>query len=171
MANKTAKGTTLQNALSASLNAETSAVQNRFNNRFARVETLQNTEPDGAEHSAADRAPQKEAREARESEKDKAVHAASVSSPSSQEEVTTQESRVPEQSLVIRDSFTMPEADYAVIARTRQRCLNLRCSVTKAEVLRAGLAALDRLDDAQLLDLFETLPKVKTGRPAPARTA
>lgn len=66
---------------------------------------------------------------------------------------------------VIRDSFTMPASDYDRIAQLRQRCLRRQVSATKAEVLRAALAALSALSDEELLQVVASLPKVKTGRP------
>ena len=66
---------------------------------------------------------------------------------------------------VVRDSFTMPADDYALIDRLRQRCLGAGVSVNKSEVLRAGLSALTRLSDEELRAMVEQLEKVKTGRP------
>ena len=67
--------------------------------------------------------------------------------------------------LVVRDSFTMPEADYTLIAQTRQRSLKQGVAVTKAEVLRAGLKILSNLKDDELVNVITSLEKVKTGRP------
>ncbi len=67
---------------------------------------------------------------------------------------------------VIRDSFTMPSSDYGLISKIKKRCLKGEVSVTKSEVLRAGLAALDAMSDKDLAKVIERLPKVKTGRPA-----
>ena len=65
---------------------------------------------------------------------------------------------------VTRDSFTMPSSDYDLISTTRERCLKAGMSVTKSEVLRAGLHALQQLTETEIRDLFGTLEKVKTGR-------
>lgn len=67
---------------------------------------------------------------------------------------------------VKRDSFTMPFGDYELIAALQRRCLQAAVSPTKSEILRAGIAALAAMDDAQLAALVESLPKVKTGRPS-----
>ncbi len=67
---------------------------------------------------------------------------------------------------VIRDSFTLPSIDYQLIAALRTRCLNSAISATKSEVIRAGLHALERMQDEELLKVIENLPKVKTGRPS-----
>jgi hypothetical protein len=66
---------------------------------------------------------------------------------------------------VIRDSFTMPVPDYDLIAKIKRRCLKGQASVTKSEVLRAGLLALDAMSDRELLKTVGALTKVKTGRP------
>ena len=66
---------------------------------------------------------------------------------------------------VVRDSFTMPQADYEKIAQLKKRCLKSSVSVKKSELLRAGLHLLERLADADLLGEISRLESVKTGRP------
>ena len=66
---------------------------------------------------------------------------------------------------VIRDSFTTPSRDYAKIAQLRAKCLKAGLSVTKSEILRAGLHALERLPLEDLRAVVASLEKVKTGRP------
>jgi len=70
-----------------------------------------------------------------------------------------------EKQKVIRDSFTLPASDYELINNIKQRCLNSAINVTKSEVIRAGLHALQEMPDAQLSEMMESLEKVKTGRP------
>lgn len=70
---------------------------------------------------------------------------------------------------VIRDSFTIPNDDYELISETRQRCLQSAVNVTKSEVIRAGLHALQRLNDEELVQVFAELEKIKTGRPSKAQ--
>lgn len=67
---------------------------------------------------------------------------------------------------LIRDSYAMPEAEYAQIAQLKQRLLGLGESVKKSELLRAGLAQLATLDDAALLAAMASVERIKTGRPA-----
>jgi len=67
---------------------------------------------------------------------------------------------------VIRDSFTMPVTDYESIDRIRRRAMKGGVGTNKSEILRAGLAVLDKMPDKELLRVFEKLPKVKPGRPA-----
>jgi hypothetical protein len=66
---------------------------------------------------------------------------------------------------VIRDSFTMPQSDYAKIAELKQLCLKSGIPVKKSELLRAGLHALGKLTAAQLKTAMNGLDKIKTGRP------
>lgn len=66
---------------------------------------------------------------------------------------------------VIRDSFSMPEDDYSLIAAMRSRALKSELAVTKAEVIRAGLQVLNALSDLELSKALRALEKVKTGRP------
>jgi hypothetical protein len=67
---------------------------------------------------------------------------------------------------LVRDSFTMPEAEHAVIAGLKKRCLNLGVAAKKSEILRAALAVLARLNDADLATAIQGLAVIKTGRPA-----
>ena len=67
---------------------------------------------------------------------------------------------------VVRDSFTMPLADYALIGELKRRCLAVGVAMKKSELLRAGLVVLNRLPDGQLLQVVGAVEAVKTGRPA-----
>jgi len=66
---------------------------------------------------------------------------------------------------VVRDSFTMPVADYDLIGILKQRCIGLGIAMKKSELLRAGLAALDRMPDQDLAQVAAAVESVKTGRP------
>jgi len=72
----------------------------------------------------------------------------------------------PAREKVIRDGFTMPASDYALIAQVQATSLQAAISVTKSEVLRAGLQVLRRLPLAELTQVLRELEKVKTGRAA-----
>ena len=67
---------------------------------------------------------------------------------------------------LVRDSFTMPETEYAVIAMLKKRCLAAGVSAKKSEILRAAVANLAKLGDASLLAALRRLEVIKTGRPA-----
>lgn len=66
---------------------------------------------------------------------------------------------------VVRDSFTMPVADHELIGVLKTRCLGLGIAIKKSELLRAGLAALDRLPNESLAQVVAAVESVKTGRP------
>lgn len=67
---------------------------------------------------------------------------------------------------LVRDSFTMPETEYAVIALLKKRCLKAGVSAKKSEILRAAVAGLAKLSDASVLAAIRRLEVIKTGRPA-----
>jgi hypothetical protein len=69
-----------------------------------------------------------------------------------------------EDARVIRDSFTMPEADYRLIDPLKKRCMRAGVGINKSELLRVGLQALTRMSDRELAQLVESLPRVKPGR-------
>ncbi|MDH2918952.1 MAG: hypothetical protein PXX73_07150 [Sideroxydans sp.] len=66
---------------------------------------------------------------------------------------------------VVRDSFTMPEAEYQKIADIKVICAKAGVPVKKSEVLRAGLLMLSLLDAAEMKTVFGKLEKIATGRP------
>lgn len=66
---------------------------------------------------------------------------------------------------LVRDSFTLPEDDYALFASLKQRALKGGVEVKKSELLRAGLAVLARADDASFLEAVGLVERIKTGRP------
>lgn len=70
---------------------------------------------------------------------------------------------------MVRDSFTMPKAEYAAIDVLKARGLALGRSVKKSELLRAGLQLLGQLDDTRLQEVLAAVPPLKTGRPKQAK--
>ena len=66
---------------------------------------------------------------------------------------------------LVRDSFTMPEGEYAVFASAKQRCLQAGVEIKKSELLRIGMALDGQLDVATLQAVLAGLPQLKTGRP------
>ena len=67
--------------------------------------------------------------------------------------------------VLVRDSFTMPEPEYAVLLEVKQACLRAGIDVKKSELLRIGVALLGQLDVATLQGVLAALPQLKTGRP------
>jgi hypothetical protein len=65
----------------------------------------------------------------------------------------------------VRDSFTMPAADFALVAVLKGRALEARRPAKKSELLRAGLHALHGLSPAALARALDALAPVKAGRP------
>lgn len=66
---------------------------------------------------------------------------------------------------LVRDSFTMPESDFALVAVLKARALGQGRVAKKSELLRAGLQMLSQQDTAGLLAALERLQPIKTGRP------
>jgi hypothetical protein len=66
---------------------------------------------------------------------------------------------------LVRDSFTIPKNEYAVLADLKQRAARLDRPAKKSEILRAGIAALSAMADASFLSTLNAVPSLKTGRP------
>jgi hypothetical protein len=65
---------------------------------------------------------------------------------------------------VVRDGFTMPQADYDLLKSLKAQCLKAGVEVKKSELLRAGVQALAALTMADLATRLKALPPVKAGR-------
>lgn len=70
---------------------------------------------------------------------------------------------------LVRDGFTMPEADYALLAELKHRLHEVKREAKKSELLRAGLQQLALMDAPQLAAALDRLAPVKTGRPPKAK--
>ncbi len=70
---------------------------------------------------------------------------------------------------LVRDSFTIPRAEYEVLDAIKTRLVKLTRPAKKSEVLRAGIALLATLNDAALLAALDAVPAIKTGRPKKAK--
>jgi hypothetical protein len=66
---------------------------------------------------------------------------------------------------LVRDSFTIPKAEYLVVDALKQRAAKLAQPVKKSELLRAGIKALAALSDTALKAALQAVPAIKTGRP------
>jgi hypothetical protein len=66
---------------------------------------------------------------------------------------------------LVRDSFTIPKAEYTVLDDLKQRAGKLESAVKKSELLRAGVKALAAMSDATFLAALKAVPAIKTGRP------
>ena len=87
----------------------------------------------------------------------------SVAKPPVMKTVASKTARVRQKP--VRDSFTMPETDFALIATLKARALAARRETKKSELLRAGLHVLTALDTPALLAALGQLDPVKVGRP------
>ena len=67
---------------------------------------------------------------------------------------------------LVRDSFTIPKAEYTVLDELKHRAGKLGASIKKSELIRAGIKALAAMPDAMYLGALKVVPTVKTGRPS-----
>ena len=72
---------------------------------------------------------------------------------------------------LLRDGFTFPQAEYQRIADMKRRALALGADVKKSELVRAGLACMAALPDADFLKALAAVPKIKTGRKKKGKAA
>ena len=70
---------------------------------------------------------------------------------------------------LVRDGFTMPESDHALIATLKTRALKSGREAKKSELLRAGLQVLAGLDAKALIAALTRLEPIKPA--ARARSA
>ena len=70
---------------------------------------------------------------------------------------------------LVRDSFTIPKAEYTVLDDLKQRAGKLASSVKKSELIRAGIKALAAMTDAAFMAAVKVVPTIKTGRPSKAK--
>lgn len=70
---------------------------------------------------------------------------------------------------LVRDSFTIPKTEYAVLESLKVRAANLARPVKKSELLRAGVSALNAMSDKAFLAAVNVVPSLKTGRPSGAQ--
>ena len=75
------------------------------------------------------------------------------------------EAKAPKKIKLVRDGFTMPESDFALVAQLKQKAMSAGREAKKSELLRAGLHALATLDAAALAAALGALEPVKVGRP------
>jgi 3-deoxy-D-arabino-heptulosonate 7-phosphate (DAHP) synthase len=66
---------------------------------------------------------------------------------------------------LVRDSFTIPKAEYAMLQGLKARALSLKHAAKKSELLRAGVNALNAMGDKDFLAALNAVPSLKTGRP------
>jgi hypothetical protein len=67
---------------------------------------------------------------------------------------------------LVRDSFTIPKPEYLILDNLKLRAADLKYSVKKGELLRAGIKALAAMTDADFLSALKMVPILKSGRPS-----
>jgi len=67
---------------------------------------------------------------------------------------------------LVRDSFTIPKAEYTVLDELKYRSIKLAIPAKKSELLRAGIKALAAMSDSSFAAAMKAVPTIKTGRPA-----
>jgi len=97
-----------------------------------------------------------------------ASEAANLTTPKSASSKAEKKKDKPEKVKVLRDSFTIPKAEFAQIAALKKRAMALGQEVKKSELLRAGLLLLGKQSDTALLKALAAVPTLKTGRPGKA---
>ncbi|MBP1313823.1 hypothetical protein [Herbaspirillum sp. 1130] len=65
----------------------------------------------------------------------------------------------------VRDSFTMPENEYAVLAQVKKTCLKSGVEIKKSDLLRIGVSLIKNLKINELKDILGNLTPLKVGRP------
>jgi hypothetical protein len=72
----------------------------------------------------------------------------------------------PKKPKLIRDSFTIPKAEYGVLEELKQRAAQLAHPIKKSELIRASIKVLASLSGAAFLAALNEVPVIKTGRPS-----
>lgn len=106
---------------------------------------------------------------ARKSAPAKAVKAVNAVKPTPAATTAQSPAAKPPKIKLVRDSFTIPRAEYEALDGIKARLVKLTHPAKKSEVLRAGIAVLTTLNDAALLAALEAVPAIKTGRPKKAK--
>ncbi len=71
----------------------------------------------------------------------------------------------PKKAKIVRDSFTMPESEYALIGSVKKACLGAGFEIKKSEILRIGVTLIAKLDPKKIKTAQATLLPLKAGRP------
>lgn len=107
----------------------------------------------------------------KESVQDRFSRAESVLSTGSRAGKTTQKSRVPVpkkppvRPKIVRDTFTIPEGDYALISKVKKDCMKAGVEANKSEIVRAGLKLLAGMNQTDLKQALGAVERLTPGRP------
>lgn len=78
----------------------------------------------------------------------------------------TKSSAKPKKVKLVRDNFSLPAHEHALLADLKKRAKKLGKEFKKSEFLRAGIAHLVSLTDDLLVNTLAKVERVKAGRPA-----
>lgn len=128
-----------------------------------KVAAAKPTEKPAAEKPApTPKAAAKPVKKAAPTAKEKTIEAPKVEKA---EKASKAKKQAPKKPKLVRDSFTIPDTDYALFATLKQRALAAGVEVKKSEILRAAVVALAALNDAELVKAIGLVERIKTGRP------
>jgi hypothetical protein len=71
----------------------------------------------------------------------------------------------PKKAKLVRDSFTMPELEYAALGEVKKACIKAGFEVKKSELLRIGVAMIREMELPALKSAVAALSPLKPGRP------
>ncbi len=94
-----------------------------------------------------------------------AAKSASKPAASKQPKAAPAKAEKPKKPKLVRDSFTMPEDEYALLAKIKKNCVAAGFEIKKSELLRIGVSLLAGLDPKKLQSAQQSLPALKAGRP------
>lgn len=92
----------------------------------------------------------------------------SDSQPASRNDEATSHAELPA-TTVIRDTFSLPPTDYALLEQLRTRAIGLGQVINKSEFVRAGLRALIDMPESEFSQAIVKIDKIKLGRPKPKK--
>lgn len=72
----------------------------------------------------------------------------------------------PRKPKLVRDSFTIPKPEYAVLQALKDRAAVAGKAAKKSELVRAGIQALAAMTDGAFLNAISSVPAAKAKRPA-----
>jgi hypothetical protein len=66
---------------------------------------------------------------------------------------------------LIRDSFAIPEKEYAALVAVKKTCLKAGLEIKKTELIRIGIALVNNLTTAKIKIAQSKLTQISAGRP------
>ena len=66
---------------------------------------------------------------------------------------------------LIRDSFAIPEKEYAALVAVKKACLKAGLEIKKTELIRIGIALVNTLTTAKIKTAQAKLTQISAGRP------